>query len=173
MLKGIIPGPEQLTKKAIMAILAIPEGIIMLTIAVFLDAIGIILFVLSIAGVGIPLSFLLDFAGAAGVGSWVTTRSFFRGVITKGVSSVAEKTLNVGGGLEGSREFQGQNSSAASGAGKAALQTGKKIAKTGIKVGLSIIRFVLSLIIELIPFLGDIMPTWTLLVISELITGEL
>lgn len=175
MLKGIIPGPEQLTKKAVMTVLAIPEGIIMLTIAVFLDVAGFIIFILDFAGVGIALSFLPDIMGTVGIGSWVTTRFFFRGAIAKGVSDTTEKVLNVGGGLEGIREFQGQNSNApaATQTGKKALQAGKKIAKTGIKVGFSIIRFLISLIIELIPFLGDIMPSWTLLVISELVTGEM
>jgi len=166
VLKGIIPGPEQLTKKAVMTVIAIPEGIIMLTIAVFLDAVGLVLFVLSFAGVGIALSFLPDLMGAASIGSWVTTRSFFRGVIARGVSNIAEKTLNVGGGLEGAKQFQGQGSSAP-------VQAGKKVAKTGIKVGLSAIRFIISLIIELIPFLGDIIPSWTFLVLSELVTGEM
>jgi len=163
---GIIPGPEQLTKRAVMAAIAIPEGIIMLTIAVFLDVAGLIIFVLDFAGVGIAISFLPDIMGTVSIGFWVTTRSFFRGVISKGVSDVTEKTLNVGGGLEGVKQFQGQGSSAP-------VQGVKKIAKTGIKLGLSAIRFIIALIVELIPFLGDIMPSWTLLVISELVSGEM
>jgi hypothetical protein len=163
---GIIPGPEQLTKKAVMAGVAVPEGIIMLTIAIFLDIAGLICFILDFAGVGIVLSFLPDIMGTVGIGFWVTTRSFFKGVVAKGVSDMAEKTLNVGGGLEGAKQFQGQGSSVP-------VRAGKKIAKTGIKLGLSAIRFIVALIIELIPFLGDIMPSWTLLVLSELVSGEM
>ncbi|MEK7664619.1 MAG: hypothetical protein AAB361_00580, partial [Patescibacteria group bacterium] len=77
-----------------------------------------------------------------------------------------EKTLNVGGGLEGEKQFQGQGSSVP-------IQAGKKIAKTGIKLGLSAIRFIISFIVELLPFLGDILPSWTFLVITELVTGEM
>ncbi|MEK7664738.1 MAG: hypothetical protein AAB361_01195, partial [Patescibacteria group bacterium] len=82
MLKGIIPSSGQLTKTAIMTAIAVPEGIIMLVIAVFLDAAGLILFVLDFAGVGIPLSFLPDIMGAVSIGTWVTPRSFFRGVLS-------------------------------------------------------------------------------------------
>lgn len=166
MLKGIVPGPEQFTKKAVMAAIAVPEGIIMLTIAVFLDVAGLFLFILDFAGVGIALSFLPDIMGAVSIGTWVTTRSFFRGVIAKGVSNVTEKTLNMGGGLEGVKQFQGQGSSAP-------VQAGKKVAKTGIKLGLSAIRFIITQISEFIPFWGDICPSWTALVVVELLTGEL
>lgn len=165
MLKGIIPGPEQLTKKAIMAAVTIPEGIIMLTIAVFADAAGIILFILSLAGVGIPLSFLLDVVGILFL-TWASTRHAFRGVISRATENIAGKVLNVGGGLEGAREFQGQGSSFP-------VQAGKKVAKTGIKLSFTIIAFIISAIVELIPFLGDIMPGWTFFVIRELIMGEL
>lgn len=161
MLKGIIPGPGQLTKKSIMLALTVPEGLIMLIIAVFLDLTGIIAFILSFFGVGIPLSFLLDILGMITIGFWATTRSLFRGIIEKSVGDMAEKVLGVGGGLEN----QGVSSS---GAGAT-----KKIAKAGVKLSLSAIRFVATLIIELIPFLGDIMPGWTIFVIFELVQGEI
>ena len=51
----IIPGPDQLTKKSIMMALTVPEGLIMLIIAIFLDLAGIVVFILSFFGVGIPL----------------------------------------------------------------------------------------------------------------------
>ncbi|MDP2741522.1 MAG: hypothetical protein Q8O66_02475 [bacterium] len=162
---GIIPGPEQLTKKAIMSVITIPEGIIMLTIAVFFDILGIILFFLDFVAIGIPLSFLLDGVGFLIFGSWTIARSFFRGIIGKATEKVTEKMLSVGGGLEGAKQFQGQGPSAP-------VQTGKKVAKTGIKFGLGVVRFIIALLVELVPFLGDIMPGWTFFVISELISGE-
>ena len=164
---GIIPGPEKLTKKAVMMAITVPEGLIMLLIAVFLDIFGIVCFILSFFGVGIPLSFLGDILGMITIGFWATTRSFFRGVIEKAVGDITEKTLNVGGGLEGVKKFQGGR------APTPGLGAGKKVAKTGIKLGLSAIRFVIASIIELIPFLGDICPSWTIFVILELVQGEI
>ena len=165
MLKGIIPGPDKLTKRAVMAALTIPEGLIMLIIAVFLDLIGIVFFILSFFGVGIPLSFLLDILGMIIIGFWATTRTLFRGVIEKAVGDVTEKVLNVGEGLEGIKKIQG-GSTPGSG-------VSKKVAKTGVKFSLSAIKFIIALIIELIPFLGDIVPSWTIFVIFELIQGEI
>src|SRR3989344_6980048 len=161
----IIPGPEQLTKKAIMTALTVPEGLIMLIIAVFLGLAGIVIFILSFFGVGIPLSFLLDILGMVTIGFWATTRSLFRGIIEKAVGDITEKVLGVGGGLEGMKNFQGGS---APGSG-----TGKKIAKMGVKLGLSAIRFIITLLVELVPFLGDILPGWTIFVIFELVQGEI
>jgi len=162
---GIIPGPEQLTKKAAMAMITVPEGMIMLIIAIFLDVFGIICFVLSFFGVGIPISFLGDILGMMTIGFWATSRSLFRGVIGKAVEDITKKTLNVGGGLEGVKKFQG--------ASAPGLNAGKKIAKTGLRLGLSAIKFIITSIIELIPFLGDIIPSWTIFVILELLQGEI
>lgn len=51
------------------------EGILMLSIAVVLDLIGLVLFILSFFGVGIPPSFILDIAGLATIGTWTLIRS--------------------------------------------------------------------------------------------------
>lgn len=165
MVKGIVPGPEKLTKKAIMMAITIPEGLIMLLIAVFIEIFGIVCFILSFFGVGIPLSFLGDILGMITIGFWGTTRSLFRGVMEKSVGDITKKTLNVGGGLEGIKKFQGNKTPG--------LDAGKKVAKTGIKFGLSAIRFIIASIVELIPFLGDICPSWTIFVIFELVQGEI
>ncbi|MBA4318589.1 MAG: hypothetical protein C0412_09320 [Flavobacterium sp.] len=165
MLKGIIPGPEQLTKKAVMMALTVPEGVVMLTIAVFFDAAGIILFILSLCGVGIPLSWLLTIVGTITIGFWVATRSLFRGAIERAVGNITEKMLNVGGGLEGVKKFQG--------ASAPGLEAGKKVTKTGAKVSLSAVRLIICFIIELIPFVNNLFPAWTFLVIFELVQGEL
>ncbi|MDO8486583.1 MAG: hypothetical protein Q7S77_02725 [Candidatus Staskawiczbacteria bacterium] len=157
----IIPGPDQLTKKSIMVALTVPEGLIMLIIAVFLDLAGIVVFILSFFGVGIPLSFLLDILGMITIGFWSTTRSLFKGIIEKSVGNIAEKVLSVGGGAEN----QGGHSP-----GTGAI---KQAAKTGVKLSLSAVRFIITLIIELIPFLGDILPGWTIFVIFELVQGEI
>lgn len=165
MLKGIIPGPDQLSKKAVMMAITIPEGIVMLTIAVFLDASGIILFILSLAGVGIPLSWLMTIVGTITIGFWVATRSLFKGAIEKAVGNITEKVFNVGGGLEGVKNFQGSSAPG--------LEAGKKVMKTGAKVSISAVRLIICFIIELIPFLNNLFPAWTFLVIFELVQGEI
>lgn len=165
MLKGIIPDSSQLTKKAIMTALVVPEGVIMLSIAVFLDGLGLLFFILNFFGVGLPASFLLSIMGAITVGSWATTRSFFRGVIEKSIENISEKTLNIGGGLEDQKQFLGSSSPA--------VESGKKIAKKGIKLSLTVVRFIIAFIIKLIPFLNNIFPAWTFLVIFELVEGEI
>jgi len=162
---GIIPGPEKLAKKSIMTAITVPEGIIMLAIAVLFDLFGILCFILSFFGIGIVISFLGDMVGMVSLGFWATTRSFFRGTIEKSVSDITKKTLNVGGGMEGIKKFQGSSAPG--------LNAGKKVAKKGIKLGLSAVKFIVILILELIPFFGDILPGWTLFVIFELIQGEI
>jgi len=92
------------------------DKIIMLGIALLLDLIGLILFIASFFGVGIPVSFLPDVIGGLIIGIWL----FFK----KG------KTGGVGKGF-----------------GKIALKYG------------------ITQITELIPFLGDISPSWTILVL--------
>jgi hypothetical protein len=165
MFKGIIPGPEQLSKKAIMTAIMIPEGIVMLTIAIMLDGAGIILFVLSLIGVGIPISFLLTILGSVTIGLWALLRPMLRGLVSKATEETTSKMFNVGGGLEGIREFQGSSAPA--------VEAGKKVAKKGIKFSLSATRFIISFVIKMIPFLGNIFPAWTFLVIFELVQGEI
>ncbi len=52
-----------------------PEGAIMFPIAIILDVIGFVFFFLSLVGIGIPLSFLLDIAGLLTIGAWMYFRS--------------------------------------------------------------------------------------------------
>lgn len=162
MLKGIIPGPGQLTGKALMAIVTASEGVTMLTIAAFLDAAGFFLFILSILGYGIPLSWLFTLGGTMTIGSWLATRSMFRGVIERAAQNISKKTLNIGDDQEGS----GNTTSPV-------VESGKKVAKTGAKISLSFARFIISFVIEMIPFLGNLFPSWTMLVIFELVQGEI
>lgn len=164
MLKGIIPNKSQLTKKAIMLAITIPEGIIMLTIAVFLDVAGFFLFILSLFGVGIPLSWLVTMAGAITISPWLATRSFFKGAIDKATENISEKVTNIGKGPE---QEKSQESSSP------VIETGKKVVKTGAKGVLSLIRFVIAFIIEMVPFLNNFFPAWTFLVVFELVQGEI
>ena len=75
-----------------MAALTTPEGFIMISFAAFLDLIGLILFVLSLFGVGIALSWGIDLVGLIFIGIWMFLRS---GTIaaTKGGKKVAQKGL--------------------------------------------------------------------------------
>ena len=93
-----------------------PEGILMLSIAIIFDAIGLFLFILSFFGIGIPLSWILDVFGMFIIGGWMYTRS---------------------GSVSGA-------------------------VKKGLK------RFMIAFVIELVPFLGDISPSWTWLVYKTL-----
>ena len=69
-----------------------PEALLVLTLAVILDLVGLILFFLSFIGIGIPLSFILDIIGLVLIGSWM----FFRtGHIT--TTKKAEKIIKKGG----------------------------------------------------------------------------
>ena len=165
MLKGIIPGPEQLSKKAIMTALAVPEGIVMLMIAVFLDASGIFLFVFSLIGVGIPITFLLTILGTVTIGFWALIRPSLRGMVSRATEQMSSKVLNVGGGLEAAKQAEGPPNKG--------IEAGKKVAKKGLKVSLSVTRFLITFFIKLIPFVANIFPAWTVLVIFELVQGEI
>lgn len=102
--------------------LAGPEILVMLLIAIPLDLIGLVFFILSFFGVGIPFSFILDIIGLVLIGGWLLIRT--GGVkSTKGAQEIAKKTLK---------------------------------------------RFGFTFLAELIPFIGDISPSWTILVYKEL-----
>jgi len=153
MLGGILPSSGQITKKALLMVLAVPEGLIMLLIAVILDLCGLVVFILSLFGVGVPISFILDAAGAASIGTWAITRPFARSAIGK-IGEKAGEMLGGKGPTAGGSAVGG-------------------MAKKGIGMGLSIARFIITLLIEVIPYLGDIFPGWTFFVIFTLIEGEI
>ncbi len=177
MVQGLFPGGGKIlgeaAKKTLLAAITIPEGIIMLGVAVLLDVIGLMVLILSFVGVGIPLSFLLDFAGIITVGSWLFIRPFFRPLV-KGVLTKA--TEKIGKQIEKMPTFGERKKTAPPPGAQVAKKVGKtgiKAGKTGIKLGLGGLATIGTIIIELIPFLGDIAPTWTLRVVYELIQGEL
>lgn len=95
--------------------------IIMLLIAICLDFAGLILFVLSLVGIGLPFSFLLDLIGNLTIGLWL--------ILKKGNPGPAGAT--------------------------------KGFAKIAQKLGI-------STAVELVPFVGDLAPSWFLLVASEI-----
>lgn len=65
-----------------------PEAFAMFFVAGMLDIVGLIVFVLSLFGIGIPVSFVLDFIGITIIGSWM----FFRtGHVT--ITRKAGKTI--------------------------------------------------------------------------------
>lgn len=148
-----------------MTIITIPEGIVMLTIAVFLDGAGIILFVLSLIGIGIPISFLLGILGSATIGVWALLRPLSKGLVSKATEQLTSKMFNAGAGLESAGKSQKTPTPG--------VEAGKKVGRAGAKLSLSAMRFLLSFGIELTPFLGNIFPAWTFLVIFELVQGEL
>ena len=137
-------------------ILSVPQGIIMLATAMILDLCGIVLFVLSLFGVGIPFSFLLDLAGTVSIGTFTLTS----GLVKNAAGNIAGKA---GEAMSGSGT-EGDNGAG----GKMAVGMAKK----GARVGLSATRFLITLFIEVIPFVGDIFPGWTIYVIFTLIEEQ-
>ena len=107
-----------------------PEGVLMFFIAGVLDSVGLVFFVLSFFGIGIPLSFVLDILGFIIIGGWIFIRT--------GQIKTTKKTA----------------------------EAAKKIAKKAGK------RFGITFLVELIPFLGDISPSWLILVFFELKNGR-
>lgn len=169
MLGGLIPRADQLSKKAIMSAIEIPEGIVMLTIAVLLDSASLFLFILNFAyGIGIPLTWMISIVGGITIGFWAFSRSMFRGVIEQAVSNISEKVLNVGGGLEGSKDFQGTPDAL-----EKTAKGGGKAVKTLAKGSLTAIRFILSLIAKLIPIVNNFVPAWTIMVVFTLVEGDI
>jgi hypothetical protein len=143
---------RQLGGKTMSALMTIPELVVMLPIAVFFDATLLVLLILDFMGVGFGLSFVWSIIGTFVIGFWVVTRSFFRGVTKKIINDVSTG---------------GQGTPAPS------QSTGKKVAKKGFKVSLSVVRFLIFSIIKLIPFLGNLVPGFTLTVIFEAVQGEI
>lgn len=85
---------------------------LMLLIAGFLDFAGLLLFILSFLGIGLPFSFILDIVGAATIGVWFLNKKKW-GFMSK------------------------------------------------------VIKYGTAQLVELLPFLGDIVPSWTILVLSS------
>lgn len=81
--------PEEGTKGGA---LFTPEGLLMLCIAIMLDLTGLFLFILSLFGIGIPLSFILDITGLVIIGGWMFLRSGRIGMTKKAVK-VSRKFL--------------------------------------------------------------------------------
>lgn len=151
---GQIAGETQ--KRTMSIMMAIPEAAIMLPIAIMLDAVGLLIFILDFVGIGVGLSFIPDILGIFSIGFWILIRSFFRGITQKAISAIENK-------VSGS---SGKNPAPAG-------PQGGKVAKKGIKAGLSITVWLVMTIIELIPFVGDLVPGWTISVVYELIQGEI
>jgi len=102
--------------------------VLALEVALILDIIGIIFFILSFIGVGIPFSFVLDIIGGLIIGIYLYIKSKSTRGIEKGFLPVMKKILP---------------------------------------------KLVAALGVESIPFLGDIAPSWTLLVFYEFIKDVL
>lgn len=110
--------------------LTTPEAILMFTISGALDALGIVIFILSFFGIGLFLSYITDFIGLVSIGFWMYVRS--------GQTNVPKRRRR--------------------GAQKGAKKVGSRIGK----------RLGLAFLSEIIPFLGDIAPSWTIAVYFEL-----
>jgi curved DNA-binding protein CbpA len=159
-------------KRTLSAMMAVPEAAIMLPIAICLDAAGLVVFILDLIGIGLGLSFVLGVMGIFSIGFWAVSRGFFRGVVQKIISTASDTIKKAGSGSAKQNSIKNPLPSASSGI-QSGASLGKKVAKTGFKMGASVVWFVGASIIELIPIVGDLMPSWTILVIRELIQGEI
>ena len=68
-----------------------PEALLMIGLALIFDGIGLILFILSLFGIGIPFSWILDLIGLITIGFWM----FFRTghiTTTKGAQKLIKKS---------------------------------------------------------------------------------
>jgi len=101
---------------------------LLIILAPLFDIIGLILFILSLFGIGIPASFVLDIVAGFTIGILLY---FFN-----------QSTAGIERGIRGLMQFI------------------KKIAP----------RFGAALGAESVPFLGDILPGWTILVIIEIVS---
>jgi len=52
-----------------------PEGVMIMTIALLFDFLGLLCFVLDLLGIGVPFSFVLDILGLALLGTWTFIHS--------------------------------------------------------------------------------------------------
>ncbi len=138
-------------KRAISLAMDIPDIVVMLPIAVVLDFMGIIAAILSIIGIGFGLQYVISIGGNIVIGFWIIVRSFFRGVVQKAISSIENMT----------------------GAPSTAQQPKGGVGKKGIKAGLSIARWLGLGLIKMIPFVGDLVPSFTITVIYELLQEQI
>jgi len=78
------------TAEAKIGALLTPEGILMMFLAIVIDLVGLVLFILSFFGIGIILSGISDILGLLFIGSWMFARS---GNITatKGAKKLGQK----------------------------------------------------------------------------------
>lgn len=131
----------------------------LISISVVLDFFGYVLFALSFVGVGIPLSFILD-----GIGS-----------ISSFILNNSQRVSDVKWALSETVKLKDSFSSTRSNAGgknqsnimKSILSKINQmmISEKLKNVFFSILMTAIATIIELIPFIGDISPTYTLAVI--------
>ncbi len=104
-----------------------PEGMVMLALAIFFDLMGILLFFLSLFGIGIIISWLCDALALLMIGGWM----FFK-LATKSAPGLGQS------------------------------QKGKITNRRVLK------RLGIAGVIEMIPFVGDIWPSWIIAVYKTL-----
>jgi len=143
------------------------EGVLMISIALLLDIIGIILTIVDFAGVSIPLaegiSWISDVIGLLIFGFWM----FCRWVWFKGRAGATPEQMPRPQELSQQRKKALQEMSAK---GKKAVSEAQKIARSGARVATKAVRFgrlIFAFAIEIIPGLGAL-PCWTIMVYSEM-----
>jgi len=81
---------KEKTAEAKIGSLLTPEGILMMFLAVVIDLVGLVLFILSFLGVGVILSGISDILGLLFIGSWMFARSG-NVTATKGAKKLGQK----------------------------------------------------------------------------------
>jgi hypothetical protein len=131
-----------------------------LGLAIVWDVFGFVLFLISLLGIGIPISFILDFLA---VGSSLLFRYMHKAYFLKVSREIKAEYKAMEKQVKRSRK-------------KAIAQQYAKIRgkmDEWVNKGLSIltkeiIRMLLTFLLELVPFVGDFSPTWTIKALAEL-----
>ncbi len=128
-------------------------------VSVILDFLGYIMFALSFAGVGIPFSFILD--GIGSISSFILNNSQRLADIKWALDEITKLKDSFRSNQSGSGGRNQSNimSSILSKINQMLISEKLK------NVFFSVIMIIIATIVELIPFLGDISPTYTLAVI--------
>ena len=137
--------------------------LVVLPFAVMFDLFGIIALILSFFGVGMALQEVLDVSATIIFGFWIIVRTLFQSVVLKTLSAVEKTVGSIGKNVGGQQ--QGQQAPAPAGKGLAGV--GGKVAKKGFKLSMEIAWWIILSILKLIPILGDLIPSYTILVIRQ------
>lgn len=166
---GIKGGSASSTAKeisrAVMGTAMDADILAMLPIAVMFDVCGIVALILTIFGFGAALQEVLGVTGNLIFGFWIIVRTVFQGIVMGIISYVEKKLSSIGSG----KSQQNATPLPAGQTGTGGIgQAGGKAAKKGVKLLIEISWWLILGILELIPILGSLIPSYTILTLRQL-----